>query len=59
MAELVGRRRDVAGTADEQKIIHWEGKHSELKERSKLLRREVYDNWVKPLETWRPVFSWS
>ena len=55
MAELVGRRRDVAGTADEQKIIHWEGKHSELKERSKLLRREVYDNWVKPLETWRPV----
>ena len=51
MAVLVGRLRDVAGTADEHNIVHWEGKHSELKERSKLLRREVYDNWVKPLNT--------
>ena len=59
MAGVVGRLRDTAGTADEHTIIHWEGKHSELKERSKPLGREVYDNWVKPLETWRPVFSWS
>ena len=35
MAGLVGRLRDVAGTEDAHKIIHWEGRHSELKERSK------------------------
>ena len=49
MAVLVGRLRDVAGTADEHKIIHWEGKHSGVflelsKDEAKDIVLKVTDN---------------
>ena len=49
MAGVVGSLRDTASTADEHKIIHWEGKHSGVflelsKDEAKDIVLKVTDN---------------